>query len=121
MLFAFPAQRLLYMYSHFPSRPRPIRFTAVKTLYYSPSGLAPFSPHCEEPYYRLIWLYKQRPLFFPDDITRPTDPHHHHTMVVVRYRVLYHHFPLIASLPSILFANLRIDWGWAILRFSVMI
>ena len=70
---------LLYMYSHFSSRPRPIRFTNVKPPLVLPfPGLALFdSPHCEEPT-RLIWLNKQRPLSFPDDNMTYTPPPHHH-------------------------------------------
>ena len=98
----------------FPSRPRPIRFTTVKNPLYTP--LSPASPHpihltVKNPT-RLIWLYKQRPLQFPGRQRRPITPHHtsSHTLVVVRYRVLYHPLPLIASLPLYQFDRFS---GWA--------
>jgi hypothetical protein len=93
---------LLYMYLHFSIRPRPIRFTTVKNpLLHSPSPASPHPIHhtVKNPPIDSYGYINKDHSNFPDDKKTSTPPTHHPTMVVVRYRVLYHQHPLIASLP----------------------
>jgi hypothetical protein len=110
LLFAFSPQRaLVHVISPPISRPRPIRFTThcEIPLYYTPHSSA--SPHqfhhTVNTIFDSVGHINNDHSIFPDDKTRPTDPHHltlWSSFVIVYYTT---NFPLIASLPFLFYLD----------------
>ena len=117
---AFPAHRALVHVTSLPILASPHSIYRCENLYTTPPF--PASPHSihhtvKNPTIDSYGHNNKDHSKFPGRQTRPTNPHHL-TMVVVRYRVLYHQLPLIASLPFLFVLN-RIGDGP--FTFSVMI